>query len=142
MSPDNVEIVRRSLDQWNQGVGAISAVVRETWEPNADYYPVRKFPDSRPRHGHDEITRWFSEFIEAWEFVEFVVKRIVAVGDDRVFTHATMNAEGRGAGLSLHGDIYHCAWLRNGRILRWEDHLTEQGALDALGVSPRSAHSQ
>ncbi|HEX4735131.1 MAG TPA: hypothetical protein VH247_11995, partial [Thermoleophilaceae bacterium] len=53
----------------------------------------------------------------------------------RVLAQATMNAEGRGTGLSLHGDIYHCAWLRNGRILRWEDHLTEAGALDALGVS-------
>ncbi|HEX4734124.1 MAG TPA: nuclear transport factor 2 family protein, partial [Thermoleophilaceae bacterium] len=129
MSQDNVEIVRRSLDQWNKGAAAIADVVDESWEPNADYYPVRKFPDSQPSHGQDEITQWFAAFIDAWEFVEFVVKRIVAVGDDRVLAQATMNAEGRGTGLSLHGDIYHCAWLRNGRILRWEDHLTEAGAL-------------
>ena len=90
MSPDNVEIVRRSLARWNQGAAAIADVVGESWEPNADYYPVRKFPESQPRHGQDEITEWFTAFIDAWEFVEFVVKRIVAVGDDRVLAQATM----------------------------------------------------
>jgi hypothetical protein len=36
--------------------------------------------------------------------------------------------------MGLEGDIYHCVWLRHGRFLRMEDHLTLRGALDALGL--------
>ena len=27
------------------------------WDPDADYYPVRKFPEARSCHGRDEIAR-------------------------------------------------------------------------------------
>jgi hypothetical protein len=37
--------------------------------------------------------------------------------------------------VKLDGDIYHCAWLRQGRFFRWEDHLSLKGALRALGLS-------
>jgi hypothetical protein len=37
--------------------------------------------------------------------------------------------------VALGGDIYHCVWLRHGRFIRVEDHLTAKGALDALGLS-------
>ena len=30
---------------------------------------------------------------------------------------------------------YHCCWLRHGRFIRVEDHLTARGALHALGLS-------
>jgi hypothetical protein len=43
-------------------------------------------------------------------------------------------AEGRESGLKLEGDLHHCLWLRNGRLLRVEDHLTLAGALRALGL--------
>jgi hypothetical protein len=36
---------------------------------------------------------------------------------------------------TLEGDLYSCFWLRNGRFLRVEGHLTLAGALHALGVS-------
>ena len=134
MSPDNVEIVRQSLDEWRKGAEAFARVVSESWDADADYYPARKFPEAQPRRGHAEIIGWFSTFNEAWDTWDWKIERIVPVGDDRVFAQARINAEGQEARVSLQGDIYHCVWLRNGRVLRWEDHLTEAGALEALGV--------
>jgi hypothetical protein len=46
-----------------------------------------------------------------------------------------MRAEGRASGVALEGDAYHCFWLRHGRFIRAEDHLTAKGALHALGLS-------
>ena len=43
-------------------------------------------------------------------------------------------AEGRGSGVPLDDDIYRCFWLRHGRFIRVEDHLTAKGALHALGL--------
>ena len=64
-----------------------------------------------------------------------MLKDMRAIGDDRVFVHARIEAEGRASGAKLEGDIYHCCWLRHGRFIRVEDHLTEKGALHALGLS-------
>ena len=58
----------------------------------------------------------------------------MAVGDDRALTHVVLSGEGRGSGLSLRADLYQCIWLRNGRILREEDHFTVEAALGAFGL--------
>ena len=34
----------------------------------------------------------------------------------------------------LEGDLYHCCWLRHGRFIRIEGHLTPKGALRAIGL--------
>jgi hypothetical protein len=34
---------------------ALQEFVAEFWDPDADYYPVRKFPDAHARHGVREI---------------------------------------------------------------------------------------
>lgn len=75
-----------------------------------------------------------SEYAAAWESHEFVVKESFAVGDDRVFLRAFIRTRGRESGVALEGDLYQCFWLRDGRALRQEDHLTREGAFRALGL--------
>src|SRR3954452_8163447 len=135
MSEANVETVRRWLERGYADLhGNLAEAIDEHWERDADYYPVRKFPDAAPRHGRDEIAAFMRSFTDGWDTLAFVVVEITGVSDDRVLVHANMKTEGRGTHLGLEGDIYFCAWLRHGRFYRWEDHLTEAGALHALGI--------
>jgi hypothetical protein len=113
------------------GVGFVA----DFFDPDADYYPVRKFPEARPCHGVEEIARFGADYLDAWDRFEVAVKKLIPVGDDRVLGHALLRAEGRESGVKLEGDLYQCVWLRLGRFLRWEDHLTLKGALRALGLS-------
>ncbi len=129
MSRENVEVVRRYL------AGGSPEAAAGFWESDGDYYPVRKFPEARPCHGREEIVRFLTEFYAAWERYRYVVKDAREIGDDRVFAHGRVSAEGRASGVSLEGDLYHCFWLRHGRFVRVEDHLTAKGALYALGLS-------
>ena len=134
MSDENIEVVRRYLE----GVEVqqdTSARIAHFWEPNGDYYPVRRFPEARPCHGRDEIASFLSDFLTAWEDYSYSIKDVKRVADDRVFAHGRIRAEGRASGMSLEGDIYHCFWLRHGRFIRVEDHLTLGGAVRALGLS-------
>ena len=131
MSRENVEVVLRLMDRMRDRA---SARIADLWDPDGDYYPVRKFPESRPCHGPDEVQRFMAEYGAAWETHEWVLKDVRPVGDDRVFLHGYIRAEGRESGLALEGDIYHCFWLRHGRFFRQEDHLTKRGALRALGL--------
>ena len=131
MSQENVEVVRRLMDRMRDRDWAR---VADFWDPDGDYYPVRKFPESRPCHGPDELQRFMADWVAAWKSFEFVVKDVRPVGDDRVLLHGYIHAEGRESGLALEGDIYQCFWLRHGRLFRQEDHLTKKGAVRALGL--------
>jgi hypothetical protein len=134
-SAENVEIVRRWLTVVTLKPDEVRDAAADFWDPDGNYYPVRKFPEAEPCHGREEITRFFVRWREIWSSFEHEIKELVAVGDDRVLACWTMQAEGTGSGMKLAGDIYNCIWLRHGRLLRWEDHLTLKGALAALGLS-------
>ena len=95
---------------------------------------MRKFPEARPCHGHDEIVQFILGYNAAWGSVEFAIRDLIEVGDDRVLVCGSVHAEGLESGLALDGDLYYCAWLRHGRFFRREDHLTLRGALHALGL--------
>jgi hypothetical protein len=125
VSRQNVEIVRRVIEERS---------VTELWDPDSDYYPVRKFPEAQPRHGPEECARFMEQFRETWGRFENPIKRLLPVSDDRVLAVTTIRAEGPGSRVKVEGDLYYCVWLRHGVVLRWEDHLTLKGALYALGL--------
>jgi hypothetical protein len=139
MSQENVEPVRRFIDRYLDAPSDMRGLVADFFEPDADYYPVRKFPEARPCHGVEEIARFQTEFSDAWDRYEMEVKELIPVSDDRVLVHSLLRAEGRESGVKLEGgDLYQCVWLRLGHFLRWEDHLTLKGALRALGLRSES----
>jgi hypothetical protein len=76
MSQENAEIVGDYLKGRYR--------TADIWDPNGDYYPVAKFPESRPCHGHKEIARFFRDFEQAWGTVEITVENSTPIGDDRV----------------------------------------------------------
>jgi SnoaL-like domain len=134
MSRGNVEAVRRWLELGATSPRQVQENVAGFFDPDADYYPVPKFPDARPCHGHGEITKFFTGFMAAWSTYEMAISRLIAVGDDRVLSCGSLRAEGRETGMTIESDIYHCAWLSNGRCLRMEDHSTLREALRAIGL--------
>jgi SnoaL-like domain len=138
MSQENVEIAWRYMEgsaRGKRGVKAIEALVDEFWEADGDYYPIRGFPEARPCHGREEIVRFFTAVLSAWEDYRYVVTDARAIGDDRVLVQGHMWTQGRASGVALEGDTYHCFWVRHERFIRGEDHLTLKGALHALGLS-------
>jgi hypothetical protein len=137
MSRENVEVVRRFLDQYSSATDTLR-LVADFWEPEADYYPVRKFPEARPCHGVEEIARFLTAYRDAWERYEMEVKKLIPVSDDRVLLHSALLAEGRESGVKLEGDLYQCFWLRHGRFLRVEDNLTHKGAHRPHGHSAQA----
>lgn len=136
MSEENIEIVRRWLEALGSlGPEALAEEIKTFWDRDCDYYPARKFLEARPCHGLADLTRFVVEYRAVWKQFHYEIKQLIPVGDDRVLAHGSMGGEGVGSGLPLEGDVYHSIWLRHGRLLRSEDHLTLAGGLHALGLS-------
>jgi hypothetical protein len=140
MSGHNESVVRRMLEAFSARPNESARIVAEFWDADGDYYPLRKFPEARPCHGSEEVARFLANYVEAWT-PDYAITELIEVGDDRVLAGATLRAEGRGSGMKLEGDMYHCIWLRHRRILRQEDHLTLKGALHALGLEGDTLHA-
>jgi ketosteroid isomerase-like protein len=134
VSAENVEAVRRWLATLSASPEEIRTAVAELWETEADYYPVRKWPEARPCHDLEEVSQFLVRFADAFSRSEWAIRELIAVGDDRVLACLNLRAEGRGSGIRLEGDVYHCFWVRHGRFFHVEDHLTLSGALHALGL--------
>jgi hypothetical protein len=115
--------------------------VTRYFDRDADYYPVRKFPEARPCHGIAEIARFHVEYRQAWDRFTFSLKEVIPLDDHRVFARASLAGEGRESGVLLEGDVYQCYWLRHGRFFRVEDHLTLAGALRALDLGEAELES-
>jgi ketosteroid isomerase-like protein len=134
VSAENAELVCSLLERLNKSSDEIRAVITELCDSDVDYYPVRKFPESRPCHGREDFSEFLVRFREAFSDYRAEIDEVIAVGDDRVLACLNLRAEGRESGVNLEGGMYHCAWLRHGRFFRIEDHLTLSGALHALGL--------
>jgi hypothetical protein len=140
MSVGNVELVRRWVEavlRWlgsSAGPDELSTAMADLLHSELDYSPVRKFPDAAPTQGREEYVRFIARFREAWSY-DVEVKQLIPVGDDRVLLGGMLRAEGRASRIELADELYQCFWLRDGLIVRLEDHVTLKGALRALGLS-------
>jgi ketosteroid isomerase-like protein len=94
MSQENVEIVRRWLEAMTRGTEEALASLPEFCEPDIDYYAVRKFPEARPCHGLDEVSKFFAQYLDAWR-VESVIQDLIEVGDGRVLARSRGRAGAR-----------------------------------------------
>ncbi len=130
---ENAAVVRRIIDSWPGTTGELDGWVREIWEPDGDFYPVKKWPESRPCHGHDEIARFMTEMTEAWDTWAMDVEAVAAVDEIRVVARVNVRAEGLESGAVLGDTLWQCCWIRSGRYLRVEDHLTIEGLRDGIG---------
>ena len=83
MSQENVEIARRWLATMSGGPEEALAALAEVAEAEAEYYPVRKFPEARPCHGLEQFAQFISDFFESYARIEWVIQEAYEVGDDR-----------------------------------------------------------
>ena len=130
MSQQNVEVVRRLIEHWEQGEwrwgsdifdDQCEAVFSASWFPEADHYRV----------GAEALRAW-AGFTDAFETIEIRLDRIIDAGDQVVaLTHLHARGQASGAAVdALTGGIF---TLRGGKIVRYV--LTDaREALEAVGL--------
>ncbi len=134
MESDNVDVIRRWHAAVTAGGDDMLSAVQSLWDEDSSYFPARKFPDAKPCHGRAEVAAWMERFLESFVRHEWTTEEAWEISDDRILARQKFLLEGRGSGIRLEGDVYACAWLRHGRFMRVENHLTLSGALHALGL--------
>jgi uncharacterized protein len=133
MPEENVEIVRRAVQEFNEfgfdGVGN-SELVSDDFE----FHEPPEQPAPRVARGREEVRKLAGEFDAAWDEHQSEPQEIRAVGDDRVLLVTVERFKGRD-GIALETPFAAIFTLREGKICRWQAFWDKQKALAAAGLA-------
>jgi ketosteroid isomerase-like protein len=141
MSEENVEILRRSYEEFQAAVarddpgswfdsGGVCGDFE--WSLDPRYPPFEGREVWRGRDGFVEFVRIWTEGFEEWSIR---VERLIDAGNDRVVALTRQTAIGKGSGVPVELYVGQVWELEDGRVARVTNYMTQSDALQAAGLS-------
>ncbi len=129
MSQENVEIVRRGFDAFEEGnVSGMLELMA------ADLITHRPDPDGAIYHGKEGFLQATADWIEGFQEWTATPEGFIDAGD-HVLVRVRQTARGEGSGVPVESDFWFVFGLRRGKIARLTFHVRESEALEAAGLS-------
>jgi ketosteroid isomerase-like protein len=136
MSRENVEIVRRVYDA---AAARDAATVLELYDPEVELDPSRlgiaglAGGAQDVYRGHDGLRRFFRDWHEAWEQVEYDYEVLIDAGE-QIIAVVTRHGRGRSSGVEVELPLALVWTLRDSKIVRVVWFPTRAEALEAVGL--------
>jgi ketosteroid isomerase-like protein len=130
MSNENVEIVRRGYERFNEG--DIEGFL-ELCDPELEFRDLPDLPGSGVFVGHDALRGWWAQLYDAFDELRFDADEFIDAGD-RVLvpTHGTGRGKSSGALVEMH---FSNVWtLSDGKLTRCISYSDHAEALEAAGL--------
>ena len=132
MSQENVEIVRRAGETWNESGTAVFA--QKFLTDDVLYEDDPSWPDRQTAHGKEEVIQRFEVFFEVWGDWDATIERVVDSGDDRVVSTFTLRTTGSTSGATQEYTWGYVFELRDGLIWHFRAYLDPTEALATIGA--------
>jgi ketosteroid isomerase-like protein len=132
MADEDVEVVRRALEAFNEGD---TASVIELMDPDIEFVPVRAVLDGSSYRGHEGFKRFVADMGEDWEDFHPTSELFRDLGDGRVLVLGRFHARGRASGIEIETPGAWVNEVRDGKIVHMRFYADEAAALDALGLN-------
>jgi ketosteroid isomerase-like protein len=134
MSQANVEVVRRLYDAVAR---RDAATVLSLYDPdveldNSRFHAVG-FGGPGVYRGHEGLRRFFREWHDAWEEVEYDYDELIDAGD-RVISVDIGRGRGRASGIEVEASQCGVWTIREGKVVRVEWFPSRAEALKAAGI--------
>jgi ketosteroid isomerase-like protein len=130
MSQENVEIVRRIFDAWNQGdFDAAWSVC----DPDLVIDRSRSLVDSRIYRGTEEVEQFWSDWRDTWESACWEIDEYIEAGDD-VVVLGRFYGRGAESGVAVEANVTQVMTVRNGKLVRGVLFQSRSDALEAAGL--------
>ena len=131
MSLENVELVHRSLEAFNEGGLAADEIL----DPEVVFDQSRSpFPDKGVYEGIDGVRRWFAGLADAFGDIHYEIERTQDLGEQvAVLLH--VRGRGPGSGIEVDYRFVPLVTLRGGKVLRMDRFNEWDEALEAAQQS-------
>jgi ketosteroid isomerase-like protein len=135
MSQENVEIVRRVTEVWNQG-GWEAVIDEGLLHPDIEYHDDKKWPEARSAFGTSALVERFVEVMEVLgKDAEVEVEELFDCGEGRVAMIFRFRGEARASGIRHEYRWGYICRVRDGQLNYIHAYLDPQEALKAAGLS-------
>ena len=131
MTEENVEIVRRSVEAFNEG-GLEAAA--EFAHPEIEFQEPPTQPAPRTARGHESVRETWTSFDQAWSEHRTEVKEIQELAEDEVFMSSVEHFRGRD-GMEISAPCWTIYTFRDGKIVKLRPFWDRAQALEAAGLS-------
>jgi ketosteroid isomerase-like protein len=133
MSREKVELVRASWDAWARG--DMDGVL-DTFHPAIEWDTTHfaGWPESDVYRGHDEVRRFFEEWLGTWDSYEAGLEDVIEV-EDRVVTLCWQRGVGRESRVPVEVGWAQVVAFRDGKIAIIDNYTDRPEALEAAGLS-------
>ncbi len=131
MSQENVEVVRKAIDAWNQH----DAVLWLTYAaPEIEWMPAGPAAvEGDVYRGHDDVASGFQSVWETWDEFRFEESEIRDL-DESVVWLGQVKMRGAASHVALDQEFAVCFVLRRGKIVVVQAFLAWRDALKAVGL--------
>jgi uncharacterized protein len=130
MSQENVEIARRAYEAFN--AGDVSGWL-QMHTSDVELHDLANLPDPAVHRGHDEMRKWVDAVMEVTEYLRYEPQRFIDAGEF-VLVPARISAKGHQGRVPTEMNIFHVFEFRDGKIRRLRNYLSEDEALEAVGL--------
>jgi ketosteroid isomerase-like protein len=133
MSRENVEIVRKAYDAFNEsGVDALL----EYFHPDLEYdVTAGDGPFAGMYHGHAAVRNFLTDYLDSWEYARMEAADVAEVGEDHVLVLLRMSLRGKGSGVEVSAETFNTWTMRDGKAARVAIHNERAEALEAVASS-------
>jgi ketosteroid isomerase-like protein len=135
MSQENVEVVRRMAQAWNEG-GWEGVADRDLLHPAVEYHDDRRWPEARSAVGVSALVARFVEVMDVMgKEAKVEVEELLDAGENSVVLICRFTGEARASG--LHHDYrwgFVCR-VADQQITYIQAYLEPESALEAAGLS-------
>jgi ketosteroid isomerase-like protein len=130
MSQENVEVVRRIVEHVNE-TGEAGPL--ELYDPDITFTTRGEVGGSATFTGHQGLRRAEAMFAQVWAETHTTIVELIE-GEDVVVAVVRIELRSQ-AGVSLEVEEAWAYWIRNGKLVRIEQHGAREKALAAAGLS-------
>jgi len=132
MSQENVEIVWKAIQAWNQREADL---LLSYAAPEIEWMPAGPAAVERSVYrGHDEVASAYAAVWDTWDVFEFQEGQVRELGDS-VLWLGRVKMRGSASQVELDQEFAAYWVVRDGKLIRIQAFLTWQDALEALGLS-------
>jgi ketosteroid isomerase-like protein len=132
MSQENVEIVRRVYEA---AAHRDSAAVLALYDPEVELDASRlRVVDGGIYRGHGGLRRFFRQWHDAWNGIDYDFDDLIDAGDDAVVAVVTRHGRGRASGAEVEMHVALVWTIREQRVARVVWFPSRAEALEAVGL--------
>ena len=133
MSQENVEVVRKATDAFNQlDLDAFLALL----SPDVEWGVNPELPGLREVYrGRAEVREMYEELLEVAESSHTALGEVMELSDDRVLAETVLTGRGMGSGLPFEIRYWQLLRVEGGEIARRLVFMERDAALEAAGLS-------